>query len=102
MVEKAGPVKTTPEKMKEWMERHALWTLVESILFQSGATWEEVVGKEFRRFKHVTRARRRVWKMVRDQLGWSYPAIGQLFGWDHTSVLDGIKIAEEEDDHVRP
>jgi hypothetical protein len=38
----------------------------------------------------IAAARSLAWLLIRDELGWSYPAIGKQFGRDHTTVLVGV------------
>ena len=56
---------------------------------REGATVDEVFGPS--RVAHVVRARRAAMRVVRDRLAWSYPAIGRLFGRDHTSVMAALQ-----------
>jgi Bacterial dnaA protein helix-turn-helix len=48
-----------------------------------------VLGRS--RWRPLVRARHALWAAVREELGWSFPAIGRCFGVDHTTVLLGIR-----------
>ena len=52
------------------------------------ATLEEVFSRS--RQPHLVRARRRFYQHLRNQLGWSYPAIGAFVGRDHTTILNAF------------
>lgn len=45
---------------------------------------------------HIASARAELMLIVRERLGWSYPAIGKLFGRDHTTVIIACRKAEAE------
>lgn len=48
----------------------------------------EVVGRS--RMRPVVAVRHAFWSALRDR-GWSYPAIGRLFGRHHATVMHGIR-----------
>jgi Bacterial dnaA protein helix-turn-helix len=47
------------------------------------------------RHKWPARARHHLWMVLRHTLDLSYPEIGALFGADHTTVIMGVRKAEE-------
>jgi chromosomal replication initiation ATPase DnaA len=53
------------------------------------ATLEDICGRT--KFAHVIRARASVYRWLRFELNWSYPAIGWLFNRDHTGVMYLVK-----------
>ncbi len=59
-----------------------------AVAWKFGATLEEALGR--RRLGHIVAARHACWAHLR-ALGWSYPAIAELWGVDHTSVMYGVK-----------
>ncbi len=74
----------------------------------------DLLGREFAvdpadllhgpRSKQVARARFAFWCCLRDRYALSYPELGRMVGYDHTTVLTGIKKAralEEADDRWR-
>jgi chromosomal replication initiation ATPase DnaA len=61
----------------------------EAIAKEYGATLEQVASPL--RYKHVARARRALMSLVREKFDWSFPAIGQLFNRDHTTVILAIR-----------
>jgi len=63
-----------------------------------GAAWFEVFTRK--RTPLLTRMR---WRVFRDlqRLGLSFSRIGRLTGYDHTTVIYGLRrLAEEENDHA--
>ena len=54
------------------------------------------------RSRMVVRARHAVWQMLRDR-GYSYPEIAGLWGVDHSTVMDALKMrAMEQHEGARP
>jgi chromosomal replication initiation ATPase DnaA len=45
------------------------------------------------RLQHVVSARGRVMLFLRERFTWSYPAIADFFGMDHTSVIAAVRKA---------
>ncbi len=76
------------------LEREALLEHVNGILREEHALIEDVFGMT--RLPRICRARRRIWWWLWDELGWTYPEIGRLFGRDHTAVLQGIRVCGAE------
>lgn len=48
-------------------------------------TFAEVIGDDRRR--HIVRARKTAMAVIREMTDLSFPAIGELFGKDHTTVM---------------
>lgn len=71
------------------LERHSLTAEAHAICACWGVTLADAHGP--RRFNDVTRARHRVWVLLRERTGLSYPQIAALFGRDHTSILSACK-----------
>jgi len=42
------------------------------------------------------KARRAMWRWLREEQGWSYPLIAEVFGADHSSVYKGVQKANYE------
>ena len=52
------------------------------------------------RLKHIARARHEAMLFIWRRFKWSYPAVGRLFGRDHTTVMAACRKAEAlEVDH---
>lgn len=47
------------------------------------------------RSRAVVRARQEAMRRIRDEMGRTYPEIGQWFGLDHTTVIHGVRRARE-------
>lgn len=65
--------------------------VLEQVARESGVPVAELVGRS--RARYVVWARHRAMARLRDE-GWSLPAIGEVFGRDHTTVLHGIRRME--------
>lgn len=48
------------------------------------------------RSKVLCRAKRAMWRWLREVQGWSYPLIAEVFGTDHSSVYKGVQKANYE------
>ena len=70
------------------LEPSGLAAAIRDLAAREGATADEVLGPS--RLAHVVRARHAAMRLVRDRLVWSYPAIGRLFGRDHSSVMRAL------------
>lgn len=68
---------------------------IRAVVAQHGATVDDVLGPT--RLAHVVRARRDAMRLIRDRLAWSYPAIGRLFGRDHTTVMMALASPERRE-----
>lgn len=71
----------------------ALQDIVPFVAGVHSLTPSELLGRS--RVKHVARARRHLWAMLRER-GYSLPEIGHLTDRDHTTVLTGIRLYERE------
>ena len=49
------------------------------------------------RDKRFAEARMAVWFVAHDHMGFSYPAIGEIYGRDHTTVLSGVRKMRNSD-----
>lgn len=58
-----------------------------AIAISHGATLSDVIGRS--KLRHITMARYECMRYFR-RLGWSYKAIGALFGRDYTTVMQTI------------
>lgn len=67
---------------------------VQEICRSFGSTPREIRGVS--RLKHVYQARQAVMVFFRVRYKWSYPAIGKLFGKDHTTVMGAVRKAKYE------
>lgn len=64
--------------------------IAEAVCAARGVKFDDMIS--FSRLNDIVMARHEVWAMMRKDLGWSYPRIGQAFGpFDHTSVISGIR-----------
>lgn len=59
---------------------------------QTGVSREKILGR--RRTEDVAKARHQVWKMLHED-GWSFSRIARRFNRDHTTIMHGVKKAEE-------
>lgn len=50
---------------------------------------EELHGR--RRDKQYAEARMVVWYVAYNYLGYSYPALGRIYGRDHTTIMSGVR-----------
>lgn len=64
-------------------ERGLLW-LLEGVAHAYDVTVDELLAHN--RSPRPTRARHDLWRRLRER-GWSYPEIGRLVGFDHTTVM---------------
>ena len=68
---------------------------------QFGVLLKDVVSRSRGR-RHVAEARHEVMHVLRSRFHWSYPAIGDLLGRDHTSVMHALQKREMRMDRARP
>jgi hypothetical protein len=66
-----------------------LGPMLDEICAEHNVSAEEVCGT--RRHKQISAARQHLWSLVREEQGLSFPAIGRLFGRNHTTVMAGIQ-----------
>lgn len=76
------------------LERRQLLQPINTILSREGVLIEEVLGDS--RHKPIARARHQIWLWIRQEKGWSYPAIASLFNRDHTTIMAGVAKAGQE------
>jgi chromosomal replication initiation ATPase DnaA len=79
--------------VEQELARRGLLALIEGIARAHHVTVAELIGR--RRLSHIVKARHSAWLALR-QRGWSYPAIGWLFGVDHTSVMSACRRKDSE------
>ncbi len=65
--------------------------LVREVCAAHHVTLGQVCGRA--RHMSIAQARHAVWTIVRIRFGLSYPEIGELFGVDHTTVMQGVRKA---------
>lgn len=53
---------------------------------------EHVVGRE--RYRNAARARHHAWMVLRHTTDMSWPHLAKLWGYDHASVMSGVREAE--------
>lgn len=58
---------------------------LKEIASRRGVKLSEVFSRD--RMAHVSDARGEMMLVMREQLGWSYPALGKFWGRDHTTVM---------------
>ena len=59
-----------------------------AIAARHGVLLEEMLGG--RRMAGMAQARHEAWALLKER-GWSYPRIGELFGFDHSGVITGVR-----------
>ncbi len=80
--------------MKTWRD-NAIAVIAE-VGTASGISPEEMLGDH--RQPHIVRARHEAMLAVRERLELSYPAIGEVFVRDHTTVMHGCQAARKRRD----
>jgi chromosomal replication initiation ATPase DnaA len=80
--------------LEQRLAQRGLLGEVERIAKRHHVTTSEMLGR--RRLAHVVRARHAAWRELRAR-GLSYPAIGELWGVDHTTVLAACTKAVAEE-----
>jgi hypothetical protein len=63
--------------------------IVEAIARDNGCTIVELVSHS--RTYHIKQARAEAWRQIKTRKRWSSKAIGAVFGFDHTTVLDALR-----------
>jgi chromosomal replication initiation ATPase DnaA len=49
------------------------------------------------RFKRGVEARQLLWMLLHDKYGWSYPDIARKMGFDHSTVIMGVRRARKRE-----
>lgn len=80
--------------LEQRLAQRGLLGAVEKVARRHHVTMGELLGR--RRLAHVVRARHTAWRELR-RMGLSYPAIGELWGVDHTTVLAACTKAVAEE-----
>lgn len=75
----------TPDAVRDELEDRGLLPMLYDVCSGFHLLPLEVCGRD--RKSHVVAGRHALWKRLREETGWSYPAIAKLFGVDHTTVL---------------
>ena len=85
----------TPEEraLAEKLSRIGALRLADRICRDFGTTLDVAIRD---RHRSPTRARRKIWMLLRHTLDLSYPELEALWGFDHSSIIDGVKKAERE------
>lgn len=74
-------------------ENQPAWKMiVVDVCAETGVSMEEIFGSD--RTRYVAHARQECFLRIRDATELSLPYIGRLFKRDHTTVLHGIRAAE--------
>ncbi|WP_437309942.1 helix-turn-helix domain-containing protein [Sorangium sp. So ce388] len=76
------------------LEREGLLQDVNRICTEGNVLIEEVFSRSRR--AHIARARHRLWLWLHVEKGWSYPAIGDRFDRDHTTIMSGVRAAAQD------
>lgn len=63
--------------------------IIREIARQHGVSPEAILGRS--RYPKDIKARHAAYAAVRERKGISYPAVGRIFGRDHTTVLSGVR-----------
>lgn len=69
--------------------RERSMSIIREIAMQHGVTVEAIMGRS--RDHKDTRARRAAYAAVKYRRGLSHPAVGRIFGRDHSTILHGIR-----------
>lgn len=81
-----------PINLADYLSQIDLLEMVEDVCRKHGVTLPQVL----RRDKHlsVVRARQAIWYAMRNhpERSYSFPDIGRIWGYDHTTVMSGCKI----------
>lgn len=67
--------------------------IVAHVSRSAGVKPKDIMGRSHQR--HIVRARFAAMAICRDYLDMSYPAIGRVFGRDHTSVMNAMRRVDE-------
>ena len=67
--------------------------IVDRISMESGISVSDILSTK--RARPIAHARQDAMLSIREELDWSLPRIGRVFGRDHTTVKHGIKAAGE-------
>lgn len=67
--------------------------IVDRISMESGISVSDILSAK--RPRPIAHARQDAMLAIREELDWSLPRIGRIFGRDHTTVKHGIKAAGE-------
>jgi len=59
------------------------------VVARHGAALEDVFTTS--RLKHISAARMELMMFIRETFQWSYPALGELFDRDHTTIIAAIQ-----------
>lgn len=78
----------TSDDFRARLAARGLLADVEQIARERHVTIDEIASRG--RAAHVARARHEAMRKVRSR-GFSYPAIGELFDRDHTTVMSAVK-----------
>ena len=68
--------------------------MIARIAKMHGVTPEHVWSRD--RARWATRARHHVWTVTRWTLGMSYPEMGELFGFDHSTIVSAVNAFDEK------
>lgn len=63
--------------------------IIREIALEYGVSVVCILGRD--RTRRVSAARRCAYATIRSRKGISYPAIGRIFGRDHTTVIYGVR-----------
>lgn len=69
--------------------RPKLREIVLEVVEARGLSLSDICSR--RRTSAVVAGRHECWFHIRNELAWSYPEIGRLWGVDHTTVISGVK-----------
>lgn len=91
------PQAKTAFQVRDALRQRGVLEEVEKLIAGNAVTLEEVTGTT--KMWHVARLRRKVWWVLYTKYKMSYPAIAEVFGKNHTTIMDGVKKhAESKDD----
>jgi chromosomal replication initiation ATPase DnaA len=88
---------TGPEMIVGWesfaQQSKTAAGIVDRISMESGISVSDILSTK--RPRPIAHARQDAMLAIREELGWSLPRIGRIFGRDHTTVKHGIEAAGE-------
>lgn len=88
-IARAELARSKPARIERRLHELGALTFARQYCASQGATLDMVTSQD--RLEYVVRARHRLWTVLLDTLGLSYPACAALFEVDHTTVMSAVK-----------
>lgn len=87
----AAAAYSMPRVLREMLDKRDLWEPLGKVARANHVTLDECFSPS--RKSHIVKARRAMFHFLRDNMSWSYPGIGDLFGLHHTTVMAALRPA---------